>query len=151
MSGRQKGTTWIVVANQELMRIYARQTKLGEITEVARLEHPEGNLQSRELGTDRPGRLGSVALGRHGVEPPTDLKEQEAERFAKEIGRVIEDGRTHDRFASLVLVAGPAFLGRLRNQLSPAASKMIEREIVKNMYQFEAEEIRELVANAELG
>jgi protein required for attachment to host cells len=150
MTGKQSGTTWIVVANQELMRIYAREKKNGGLEEVKRLENPAGQRAARELVTDRPGRtFDSAGQGRHAMEPPTDPKEQEAIRFAKEIGREIEDGRIHDRFASLILVAGPQFLGRLRQELSDATQKTVEREIGKNLYQFDAAEIRELVANTE--
>lgn len=150
MTGKKSGTTWIVVANQELMRIYSREKKNGGLEEVKRLENPAGQRAARDLVTDRPGRtFDSAGQGRHAMEPPTDPKEQEAIRFAKEIGREIEDGRIHDRFAALILVAGPQFLGRLRQELSDATQKIVEREIVKNLYQFDADEIRELVANAE--
>lgn len=150
MSGRQAGTVWIVVANQELMRIYSREKKFGELVEVKRLENAAGARAGRELVTDRPGRVfESAGPGRHAMEPPTDPKEQEAIRFAREIAREVEAGRTHDRFGGLILVAGPAFLGRLRHELSDAARKMVEREVDKNLKNFDADAIRQMLADLE--
>ncbi len=150
MTGKQRGTTWIVVANQGLMRIYARETKNGELVEVKRLEHAAGMQMGRELVSDRPGRtFDSAGQGRHAMEPPTDPKDLEANRFAKLIGQEIEDGRIHDRFAGIVLIAGAEFLGRLRQELSDPTRRIVDRELVKNLHQYDAGEIRELLANAD--
>jgi protein required for attachment to host cells len=147
MTGKQSGTTWIVVANQELMRIYAREAKHGDLSELRRLEHPAGQRAGRELTTDRPGRtFDSAGQGRHAMEPPTDPKENEATRFAKIIANEIEDGRKHDRFSGLVLVAGPAFLGRLRQELSNATIKLVEREVDKNFSKFDVSEIQAMLS-----
>lgn len=150
MTGRQAGVTWIVVANQQLARIYARARKFGDLVEVKRLENAAGQKSARDLVSDRPGRaFESAGPGRHAMEPPTDPKDQEADRFAREIAREVEAGRTHDQFGGIVLVAGPAFLGRLRHTLSDAARKMVEREVDKNFQHFDAAEIRSFLDDLE--
>lgn len=147
MTGKQSGTTWIVVANQELMRVYAREAKHGDLSEVRRLEHPRGQRAGRDLATDRPGRtFDSAGPGRHAMEPPTDPKEVEANRFAKIIANEIEDGRKQDRYSGLVLVAGPGFLGRLRQELSAATVKLVEREVDKNLNKFDLTEIQAMLS-----
>jgi protein required for attachment to host cells len=77
------------------------------------------------------------------MEPPVDPQEEEAARFAREIADDLEKARAENRFEKLVVVAGPYFLGLLRQQLSPSLKALVSREIVKNLGQYETEDVRE--------
>jgi protein required for attachment to host cells len=134
---------WVVIAEQGCARFYTLEKPRGELDEVERLEHAEGSRRESELISDRPGRaFDSVGAGRHAMEPPVDAKEAEALRFAKEIADHLEKARAAGRFDRLVLVAGPQFLGLLRQKLSPALAQIVTQEIPKNLGQYEAREIR---------
>lgn len=135
---------WILVASQSEARIYALNMPRGPLVEVDRMEHAAGRAHEGELVTDRPGRtFQSVGDVRHAMQPPVDPKEHEATKFAKEISDRLDSARQEGRFGSLVLVAGPHFLGLLRKSLSDATVKQVTQEIAKNLVQFNAEEIRQ--------
>jgi protein required for attachment to host cells len=135
--------TWIVVADQSHARIYEAAKPLGPLAEIERLEHAVGSKRGGEILSDRPGRaFDSVGGGRHAMEPEVDAKEVEAMRFAKKIVTRLEKGRTSDRFDRLILVAGPHFLGLLRQALGPGLADLVSAAIAKNLGQYDAREIR---------
>jgi protein required for attachment to host cells len=127
-------STWIVVAESARARIFTRSGIGGKLQEVADLSHPESRLHVRELTSDLPGRsFDSHGEGRHGMEQATDPKEQEAQAFAVEIARHVERSHGECSFDSLILVAPPKFLGRLRAELSKATRESLVGELDKNL------------------
>lgn len=140
---------WILVANQREARIYTRDSVRGPLEEIRRYENAEGDEYERDLVSDRPGRsFDSAGQGRHAMEPQVDAREQEAIRFAREIADGIETGRNDGEIARLVLIAAPAFLGRLRLSLSDSAARLVSDEIAKNLSQFDTDEIQRHLALA---
>jgi protein required for attachment to host cells len=134
---------WIVVADQSKARIFTVDNPRGPLQEVEALEHFEGRERTQDLTTDLPGRsFDSSGLGgRHAMVTPADPKEVEAIRFAKLIAEHIRAGCTQGRFNRLLLVAGPHFLGLLREYLSPMNGVEVT-EIGKNLGQYSSHEIR---------
>lgn len=127
-------STWIVVAESARARIFTVTGSRGDLEEVADLSHPESRLHARELSSDLPGRtFDSHGEGRHGMEQATDLKDQEAQTFAAEIARHVDRSRLEGSFESLILVAPPKFLGRLRSELSKATRDALIGELDKNL------------------
>ena len=127
-------TTWVVVAESARARIFASSGTKGKLREVADLSHPESRLHDRDLASDGPGRsFDSHGQGRHSMEPATDPQDREAQIFATEIAREIDCGHDEASFDSLVLVAPPKFLGRLRSELSKSARNVLVAELDKNL------------------
>ena len=125
---------WIVVAESARARIFSMSGVKGKLQEVADLSHPESRLHARELSSDLPGRtFDSHGEGRHGMEQATDPKEQEARTFAVEIARHVNQGHHDGSFDSLILVAPPKFLGRLRPELSKTTREALIGELDKNL------------------
>ncbi len=71
------------------------------------------------------------------VEP----KEQEAIRFAKQVGDHLQAACHADRCKRLLLVADPHFVGLLKEQLGSLTDVTVT-EIVKNLGQYDSREIR---------
>jgi protein required for attachment to host cells len=108
------------------------------------LEHPAGRAKARDLVTDgQTTAFASVGGARHGIGADTAPKEHEQLNFARELARRLEDGRTGNRFDQLVLVAPPAFLGLLRDQLSPPLAKCVTQSVAKDLTQAKLEEIQQ--------
>ena len=137
---------WIVVAESSRARIFTMEGALAPLRELEGLSHPEARLPGRELKSDRSAR---VFRGRgqenHPGEPNVEPKQQEAIQFARQISERLEQARTKGELEELVLIAPPAFLGLLRQNLSAATEKHLVKSIDKNLVQMSEREIREYV------
>ena len=134
---------WIVVADQSKARIFTVDNPRGPLQEVEALEHPEGRERIQDLTTDLPGRAfdSSGVGGRHAMGTSVDPRQQEAIRFAKLIAEHVRSGCTQGRCDRLLLVAGPEFLGLLREHLDTINGIDIS-EIGKNLGRYSSHEIR---------
>lgn len=136
--------TWIVVADRSQARFFLVDKKRDTLTEVERLDHPVAYKREGEIVSDRPGRsFNSVGSGRHAMDPEVEHKEQEAIRFAGEIVDALEKARIAERFDDVVLVAGPRFLGSIRQKMSAALTGTVREEIAKNLGQYNTREIQQ--------
>jgi len=88
-------------------------------------EHPEVRSERGSLASDQPGRTQErMASGRRSsMEPPTPLKQAEAEKFAAEVAASIERASTEGEYDRVVIAAAPRFLGSLRQHLSDSLTK----------------------------
>jgi len=133
---------WIVVADQSKARIFTIDDPRGELQELEQLEHPAGRNQAQTLGSDRPGRsFDTSGQGRHAMGTSVEPKEQEAIRFAKQVGDHLRTACHAGHCNRLLLVAGPHFIGLLKEQLGSLADVTVT-EIVKNLGQYDSRKIR---------
>lgn len=104
------------------------------LVEIADITAPEGRLRPRELEADRPpsthDRFGP---GSHAIEPHTAPEDKQRARFARELCDLLEDGRIHRRFESLVVVATPRFLGALHAAMHAGLRACVTREIASEL------------------
>ncbi len=136
-------STWLVVADNGRARFFTMETRTGPITEVKSIVHTEARLRERDMTSDLPGRASSNSGGAgHAYQDETSPKEQENINFAKEIAHELDVARKENKFKQFVLVAGPGFLGNLRNQMNAQTQKLACFELAKNLSHLEAEEIR---------
>ena len=140
-------STWIVVAESARARILTKSGRGGKLQEFEDFSHPESRMHATELSSDLPGRtFDSHGEGRHGMEQPTDPKEQEAQAFAVEIARRVDRGRREGSFDSLILIAAPKFLGRLRSELSKPTRDALIGELDKNLVEADDETLESQVS-----
>jgi protein required for attachment to host cells len=135
----------ILIADQSKATLYTVATPRGPLEELEQLHHPEGRGRAQELKSDRHGRsFDSNGQGRHAMGSSVDPREQESIRFAGEIAerlRRVFNGHRHNR---LCVVAGPHFLGLLRDKLGKPSNLRIT-EIRKNLGQYNAREVRAML------
>ena len=135
----------ILIADQSKATLYTVSTPRGPLEEVEQLHHPEGRGRAQELKSDRHGRaFDSNGQGRHAMGSSVPPREQESIRFAGEIVdrlRTVFNGHRHNR---LCVVAGPHFLGLLRDKLGKPANIRIT-EVRKNLGQYNAREVRAML------
>ncbi len=127
--------TWLLAANRSRARLFEVPNDGGEPVEIADFVHPAGRAHERDLITDGPGRFygkGERQQAHSGV-PDVDVAHAESERFAEELRDYLEHARTRERFARLWIMAGPAFLGVLRNKLTKGVSRDVEFDVDKDM------------------
>jgi len=126
--------TWILVANQAEAQIYSSDRLPGNLQLVDVLENREGAAHARDLVSDAPGRaFDSSGAGRHAMEPNTGVKVEQRRRFVKEMVERLQTTQSKGSFDQLVLLAAPAVLGVIRKTLSTDLTKMVVKEIPKDV------------------
>ena len=107
---------WIVIANRISARIYCEKPFQHIIT----LKNPLGKERNRELRYDQPGfshaKFGGPS-STHSLTGEKDPHEYATVEFAKEIRNYLKKESTQNNFDSLLIVAEPKMMGRMRNQL----------------------------------
>lgn len=124
----------IVVADQAEAIFYDSSSLEAAPREVARISDPLAHLHDRDLVSDRPGRsYESVGGARHAIERENDPRQREAVRFARRIARRLDEARRRNEYEQLIVVAGPPFLGLMREELSGPTRRRVVHEIRKDL------------------
>jgi protein required for attachment to host cells len=129
----------IVVADESKARFYDTSRSDGALREAGSLENPGARLHDRDLASDRPGRsfssarAGSGAVTHHAFGGTDGPRKHEAGLFAKRIVHELERELRDERFERVVLIAGPAFLGLLRDALPEGLRSRVVAEVVKDL------------------
>jgi len=121
--------TWIMVANASQAKLYAHNGPKKGLELLKEMQHPESREKAANLVSDRIGNF----PGSGSYAQPTSPKEHEAERFAQELARELEDGRVKNAFEKLILVASSHFMGLL-NQRMPAPLKNKVADTIEKDY-----------------
>lgn len=139
--------TWILVGSASRARIFSwgADGAKQRLQLVRELEHPESRLANQDLVSDRPGRaqqavapsrlgpsVGPSKGNRSGMEPRTSPKTVEHEHFAHDLAQVLEKGLNDHAYQRLVLVAGPEFLGLMRQVLPAQVQKHVQASLDKD-------------------
>ncbi|CAN7376044.1 host attachment protein [Pararhizobium sp. LjRoot235] len=96
---------------------------------------------TRDLGTDRQGRVYQSQGGARSATQETDWHDHAEEVFLSQIAEKL-DGLIRDSdFTNLVLVAPPRVLGMLRKCLRPSARGTVTAEVAKDLVKFPIPEI----------
>jgi len=138
----------IVVADESEARFYDTSRPAGVLQEAGRLENPGARLHDRDLGSDRPGRnfssarTGSGAVAHHAFGGEGGPRKHEAGLFAKRIVQELEQAQREQRFDRLVLIAGPVFLGLLRDALPKGLRSWVAAEVVKDLARQDVEAVQ---------
>ena len=125
-------TTWILVANSSTARIYENTGIAKGLHLINQIEHPESRMKGSDLVSDRPGHMQSVGNGHGARQPATDPKQNEAEHFALDLAKTLEQGRGDNKYERLIVVASPPFLGTLKPRLSGQVQSMVSETIEKD-------------------
>ncbi len=140
---------WYVLANRTDAVIY-KDAARAKFEFVERLSHSPGRLTESQLNSDRPGRGNSSATRsiRHSLDRHHQHHENEAKSFARKIASTLEKAQSEERFAKIVLVAEPHFLGLLKAVLSRSVKQSIQHTLPKEYRQGSDRQLRSLVFNA---
>ena len=130
----KRQTTWILIADASLAHVMASTGKESDLAKVEDFQLDGTTLPGRDLAADRPGRsFDRAGEGRHGMEPRTNPREVEQERFAREIVGALDKADRRQRFDRLILVAPPTFMGLLRDILPPGLANKVSGELTKDL------------------
>ena len=135
--------TWLLVADSSRARLFVVDSPTSPLTEFHTFAHLEGRQHEQAMTSDLPGSQAGSDGRHHGVSNETDPKKVEAVDFAKEISHYLEESRNKHSYTQLIIIAAPAFLGLLREHLSPGVLSMVSLELDKNLTQHSAEDIHQ--------
>jgi protein required for attachment to host cells len=117
--------TWIMVANASQAKLFANHGPKKGLQFIKELVHPESREKTSNLVSDRSGS--HTGTGHGAFVQATDPKHHEAERFAQEVSRELDDGRINNAYDRLILVASAPFVGLVNSRLpDPVRSKISE-------------------------
>jgi protein required for attachment to host cells len=133
---------WVVVANSGKAKIY-RADNVHHLTEIHDLIHPEIHMRDQDLVSDKPGRDSSPMCFPHNMTQKTPQKVKEKDHFAVQVAHLLQKGIEDGECERIYLIAPSNFLGHLRDAFNVHISKIIEKEIIKDLTANKAEEIRE--------
>jgi protein required for attachment to host cells len=141
--------TWVLVAESSRAKLYAAKGRSKPFNELEDFIHPEGRLHEGDLVSDSAGSDGgSVGQGRRVMNNKTEAREQQHIDFARELAQRLEKARNEGSFDNLVLIAPPAFLGLLRNNLSKEVMERVSEQFDKNLVRQSADEVRSYLYSA---
>jgi protein required for attachment to host cells len=141
----------VVVADRAQARFYDAKHPESNLQLAGQMTDPKAHLRDRDYKSDRPGRVFDRAptdvarrgaVGHHDTGGERKPRKHEAELFARRIVDELETARNQKRFDRLVLVAGPEFLGDLREVMPKSLSAMITLEISKDLVHEDERAIR---------
>lgn len=143
---RPAPATWIVAADAGRARIFRAGHEEAELTELADLLNAEARLQDHDALSDRRGAVtqGAAGIG-HALEPRQSRHEHVAAAFAEALARRLNAATAAGEVARLYLIAGPAFLGLLRQRLDRAALAAVVREHACDLTRRPASDIRKVL------
>ena len=134
--------TWVVVADSGAARIFSTESPTSALVEREDYANPEARVSERRLTSDRPGRTTDSGGRSHSYSSDESPRETESRAFARLLADRLSGARAKGEFDRLVLVAAPAFLGRLRAALDNETRKRVEGELSADLVGMTADEIR---------
>lgn len=142
--------TWILVADRVRARLFCASDDGNSLVELEDFVNPDGRAASHEIGRDAPPRtMESLGTVRHVIEPHTSLEDRSAERFARELNEVLEQGLGNRRYERLILTAPPHFLGTLQHALGKQVGACVVAHLDKDLTTLPKSEIQCRVATVE--
>ena len=132
----------IVTANQSEAQFYDAVSPTRPPTFAGSLSNPASRLHDRDLDSDRPGRVFNRAAvsgrrrgasTRHGVDGERSTHQHVVEKFARRLADELRRAHAAGKFDRLVVVAAPAFLGRLRRVLPADVRACIASTVDKDV------------------
>ena len=133
----------IVVADQAEAVFYDSASLGMPLREVAKITDAAAHLHDRDFCSDRPGRThASVGSARSAYTRETNSRQLEAVRFARRIARRLDEARRKEEYERLIIVAGPSFLGLMREELSKPTKARVVHEVPKDLVHSPVDAVR---------
>jgi protein required for attachment to host cells len=142
-TGVRTMTIRILVADQADAVFYDADSLRARPREVAHISDPTAHQHVREFSSERPGRsYESVGRARHAVGGESTARTQQASKFARRIARRLDLARRNREYEQLIVVAGPRFLGLMRQELSRLTRERVVHEVAKDLVHGSVDDLR---------
>ncbi|HEX7966647.1 MAG TPA: host attachment protein [Stellaceae bacterium] len=130
----KRPVTWFVLTDGSRARFVTRRAEGPGYDIVEEHESAEARVPTREIMSDRPGRVQeSTYSGRHAVDVRHDAHRERKASFAREVANRLNKAAAEGAFDALVLYAAPRTLAILRATLEQGARERIKAEVAKDL------------------
>lgn len=137
---------WVVVADGVRARIFEAYRHAPGLRPVLPYDLTANRLPAHERWSDRAGQTHqSAGYGAPSMSAPTDPVEHEQELLARGVAEVLARGRYEHRMDAVVLVAAPAFLGRLRRAIDPQTRALVVAEDARDLSRLPEHELEQKI------
>jgi len=135
--------TCIVACSAADARLWRSSSRFGEWEFLTSMSDASAGKSESEFSSDRPGRaFDSIGAGRHSMSPSASGQQHEMTVFAKKIANYLNQSIANGKFAHIVLIGAPRFLGCLRAELSDVTKRTVVLEAAKNLGDMDADTIK---------
>jgi protein required for attachment to host cells len=124
--------TWILVANASAANLYANYGPKKGLKKLKEFEHTASRNKGLNLVSDRPGRFNGHGNNHGSFMPATDPKQNEAQHFALELAKELDQGRTANSYQRLILVASAPFIGLINSNLDGHVKALVSDSFEKD-------------------
>jgi len=136
-------TIWVVAADASKARLFSAEGRNSAMVEEDGFIHSQSRMKASELESDSPGRsFDSGGQGRHSMGKEQNVRDREAEVFAREICARVNQACHADKFEKVYLIAPPAFLGHIRTHLDQMSKSRVAGEVAKDVVSQNIQAIR---------
>lgn len=136
----------ILIANATCARLLQQESG-APIVILKSFTHSQGRSRISELVDDRAGyETTANTFGGTSYQPRKNARQNEHERFARELADDLERQAQSGRFDSLAIFASSPFLGELKAELGPATTRMLSGMHDVDLTSFGADELAKHIA-----
>lgn len=135
----QKSVNYVVVANAQEAKIFEKiGNKVFELNLILELAAElDSNHEKRTTSFNSIGNVG------HGIEPHTDRRDVEKQKFAKKISESLEKIINQNQHEGVILIASHKMMNFLENSFSKHLQNKIAHKLSKDIAEFKNHEIKE--------
>lgn len=137
--------TWVLVADSEKALLLENETDHADPHLKVVKKETQDNPSDYEQSANRPGRMHDGGPGHKSAVDDTDWHELAKERFASDIADLLYGHAHKGNFDDIILVASPAVLGDLRDELHQEVTAKVVAEIDKTLTNHPLDEIEKIV------
>jgi len=135
-------TTRVLVGNASEAKLFESQNIGRELNLLEQFSHPESRDKREDLKTDKAGHYQSQnGLGHGSFIEPTEPKDNEMEKFARELAHILDSGRTGNKFERLIVIMPPHVHGMLKKEFNDHVRNMVIHHIEKDYTKMEVPEL----------
>ncbi len=138
---------WVIVLDSNSCKILNYLKKDKKFESIKQLNHPENKLPDRELTSDKPGHYKSSHSTHGAYAQPSDPKEIKIDKFAREVANNLEEGRNHQSYQKLIIIAAPHMNGLLQKHINKHVKKLIYHNIEKDLMHQTDQELLSTIIN----
>ncbi len=130
----KRPVTWFVLTNGARVRVLKRRAERPGYDIVEEYQSDEARIPTREIVSDRPGRVQESAYsGHHAVDARHDAHRERKNAFARDLADRLNKAAAEGAFDALVLYAAPRTLAALRVNLEHGTREKIKAEVAKDL------------------